>query len=137
MLGLRKPNFRTKIIHFETSHNAENCKRGPLRFFNNHSVAKFQKKLKGNPLETLKNFRKKNNENFSQSHSAEKSERDPLGFFNIRSVAKYQNKLKGGPFEDIKNFSKKMCLTAEKSRGGSSKRLKFYFSVDIKQPDYL
>ena len=96
MLGLKKPNFRTEIIHFEISHNAENC--------NKHSVAKFQKKLKGNPLESLKNFRKKTkkNENFQQSHSAEKSERrDPLGFFNSRSVAKYQNKLKGGPFEDI------------------------------------
>ena len=52
MLGLKKPNFRTEIIHFEISLNAENC--------NKHSVAKFQKKLKGNPLESLKNFRKKN-----------------------------------------------------------------------------
>ena len=34
-------------------------KGGPLRFFNNHSVAKFQKKLKGNPLESLKYFRNK------------------------------------------------------------------------------
>ena len=97
MLGLRKPNYKTKIIHFEISHNAENRKRGPLEIFNNHSVAKFQKKIEGNPLEK---FSKKNqkNENFQQSHSAEKSERmNPLGFFNIRSVATYQNKLKGGP----------------------------------------
>ena len=34
-------------------------KGGPLRFFNNHSVAKFQKKLKGNPLEYFEK-----NENF-------------------------------------------------------------------------
>ena len=33
MLGLRKPNFKTKIIHFEISHNAENCKRGPFEIF--------------------------------------------------------------------------------------------------------
>ena len=41
-------------------------KGGPLRFFNNHSVAKFQK-IEGrkDPLRTLKNFRKK-------SHKAEK-----------------------------------------------------------------
>ena len=41
MLGLRKPNFKTKIIRFEKSHNAENCKRGT--FLNIHFVAKFQK----------------------------------------------------------------------------------------------
>ena len=57
MLGLRKPNFKTKIIHFEKPHNAENCKGGPLRFFNIHSVAKFQKNRMGT-LETLKTFRK-------------------------------------------------------------------------------
>ena len=44
MLGLRKPNFKTKIIRFQKSHNARNCKRGALSdFFNIHSVAKFQK----------------------------------------------------------------------------------------------
>ena len=86
-------------------------KGGPLRFFNKHSVAIFLNE--GEPLEFLKNFRKKN----CKSHSAEKSERDPLGFFNIRSVAKYQNKLKGGPFEDIKNFSK--SLTKSKKGGVS------------------
>ena len=33
VLGKRKPNFKTKIIHFESSHNAENCKkRGPSVF---------------------------------------------------------------------------------------------------------
>ena len=49
VLGLRKPNFKTKVIHFEKSHNAENCKGGPLIFFNIHSVANFQKKSNGNP----------------------------------------------------------------------------------------
>ena len=48
MLGLKKPNFNTKIIPFEKSQNAGNCERGdPLRFFNIHSVAKCQKKLRG------------------------------------------------------------------------------------------
>ena len=61
MLGLRKPNFETKIIPFEKSHNAENCKTEHLRFFNIHSVAKFQKKWRGtHPLESSKNFRKTN-----------------------------------------------------------------------------
>ena len=62
-------------------------KGGTLRFFNIHSVAKFQK------IEArLEKFCKKN-ENFQQSHSAEKSERrGPLGFLNIRSVTKYQKK---------------------------------------------
>ena len=30
----------------------------PLRFLKNHSVAKFQKKIEGEPFESLKNFRK-------------------------------------------------------------------------------
>ena len=30
VLGLRKPNFKTKIITFENSHKAENCERGVL-----------------------------------------------------------------------------------------------------------
>ena len=56
-------------------------KGGPLRFFNIHSVAKFQKKSNGNPGD-FENFSKTKIENFEQSHSAEKSERrDPLGFF--------------------------------------------------------
>ena len=80
MLGLRKPNFKTKLIRFEKSHNAENCKKGGGHFeifLNIHSVAKFQK-LKRD----LKNFQKKTkNENFQQSHSAEKSERRAIWDF--------------------------------------------------------
>ena len=40
-------------------------KGGPLRFFNNHSVAKFQKKMKGGPFEDIKKFSK-------ESHKAKK-----------------------------------------------------------------
>ena len=58
MLGPRKPNFRTKMIHFEISHNAENCKRGPFEIFNNHSVAKFQKNEGEQPIGVFENFRK-------------------------------------------------------------------------------
>ena len=50
VLGLRKPNFKTNIIPFEKSHNAGNR----YRFFNIHSVAKFQK-----IEEVLKQFSKK------------------------------------------------------------------------------
>ena len=58
MLGLRKPNFRAKIIPFEKSHNAENFKWGSLcDFYKIHSVAKFQK-IEGT-LWSLKKFRKK------------------------------------------------------------------------------
>ena len=60
MLGLRKPNFKTKIIHFEISHNAENCKGGAFQIFNNHSVAKFQKKIEGEPIGVFENISKKN-----------------------------------------------------------------------------
>ena len=33
VLSLKKPNFKTKIIRFEKSHNAENCKRGHFEIF--------------------------------------------------------------------------------------------------------
>ena len=59
MLGLRKPNFNTKIIPFEKSHNAGNCERGdPLRFFSIHSVAKCQK-IEGGFFGVFKKFSKK------------------------------------------------------------------------------
>ena len=54
VLGLRKPNFETKIIPFEKSHNTGNCERGDfLRFFNIHSVAKFLKENEGRTLWSL------------------------------------------------------------------------------------
>ena len=56
VLGLRKPNFKTKIIRFEKSHNAENCKRGALRDFLTSILLQNFKKLKRD----LKNFAKKN-----------------------------------------------------------------------------
>ena len=40
------------------SHSAEKCKGGPFGLINIHSVAKFQKTRRGDPLGTLKNFRK-------------------------------------------------------------------------------
>ena len=72
-LGLRKPNFRTKIIPFEKSHNAENCKRGPFEIFSTSILLQNFKKKKGNPLQTLKNFRKSlTKPKKRESHSAEK-----------------------------------------------------------------
>ena len=55
MLGLRKPNFKTKIIRFEKSHNAENCKRGHFEIFLTSILLQNFKKLKRD----LKNFAKK------------------------------------------------------------------------------
>ena len=39
----KKANFETKNIHFEKSHNAENCKGWSLRVFGIQVVAKYQK----------------------------------------------------------------------------------------------
>ena len=60
---------------------------GPLEV-----CCKISKKMKGDPLKTLKMFRTKVN--------AEKNKWDPVGFFNIHSVAKHQKKLKKGPFDE-------------------------------------
>ena len=60
VLGLRKPNSKTKSITFEKSHKAENCERGVLSDFLTLILLRyFKKKLKGDHLETSKKFRKK------------------------------------------------------------------------------
>ena len=62
-------------------------------------------KLKRDPLESLKKFRKKN----FKSHSAQKSEKKrSFGIFQHQFCCKISNKLKGGPFGDIKKFSKSL-----------------------------
>ena len=79
MLGLRKPNFNTKINPFEKSHNAGNRERGdPLRFFNIHSVAKCQK-IEGGLSGTI--FEKKMG-NFNASLIVPKNlKKGPFGIF--------------------------------------------------------
>ena len=59
MLGLRKPNLKTKIIHFEISHNAENCKRGPFEIFLTTILLQNFKKNKGEPIGVFEKFSKK------------------------------------------------------------------------------
>ena len=49
----KKTIFKTKNIHFETSNNSKTLKRDPVRFFNIHSVAKYQK-MKGGPFGDFK-----------------------------------------------------------------------------------
>ena len=44
---------------FEQSQSAKKYKRGPFGIFNILPAAKYQKTLRGDPLETLKNFREK------------------------------------------------------------------------------
>ena len=79
-------------------------------------VAKYQKKLKGDPLETLKKIRKKfKNEIFEQCHSAEKCDRRaPLGFFDIHCVAKFKKIEGGDPLVESKMLQKK-SQSAEKN----------------------
>ena len=48
-----------KIDYFETFHDPETVK-GPFGLFENPVCCKISKKLKGDPLETLKRFRTKN-----------------------------------------------------------------------------
>ena len=60
MLGLRKHIFKTKIIHFEISHNAENCKRGPFEIFlTTILLQNFKKKIEGEPIGVFEKFSNK------------------------------------------------------------------------------
>ena len=63
-------------------------------------VAKYQKNLKGDPLETKKIEKKRKMRILRQSHSAEILERgDPLGFLVLQVAAKYQKNLKRDPLK--------------------------------------
>ena len=79
-----------RILKF---HSAENVKRGdPLGFFNIHPfTCKISKKLKGDPLETLKNFRKaeeREGKKGWESHIAEKLEK------TLQSVKEFASEIK-------------------------------------------
>ena len=108
MLGLRKPNFNTKIIPFEKSPNAENCKRGPLRFFNIHSVAKCQK-IEGGLFGVFKQFSKKM-KNFNDSLIVPKIlKKGTLWDFStivlLQNIKKKEKRMFWG---HLKNFEKKV-----------------------------
>ena len=71
----KKLEIFEKIFLSQKSHSAEKCKRGdPSGFINIHSVAKYQKPRRGDPLGTLKNFRKK-----SRTVPKKIQRGDPLG----------------------------------------------------------
>ena len=59
---------------------AQNCKRGDLSgFVKLQLVAKYEKKIEGEPFEDLKKFPKKfKNEIFEQCHSAKKCKRGTI-----------------------------------------------------------
>ena len=93
-----------------------------MGLFNIYYVTKYLKKLKGDPFETLKNFRKKTKNrrirSLSQSHSAEKLERgDPLGFSKLQFAVKYRKIRRGDPL-DTKKISKKSRTVPKKTQRG-------------------
>ena len=67
MLGLRKPNFKAKIIILKNLTMPKTVKGVPLRFFNIRSVAKYQK-MKGGSFGDIKKLTKK----VSQSRKKER-----------------------------------------------------------------
>ena len=131
MLGLRKPNFKTKIIHFEISHNGESCKRGPLRFFNDHSVAKFQKN-EGEPFGVFEKFSKKMRSFNSLIVPKNLKERTLWEFLKLVLLQNIK-KMKGGTFGDIKNFRKKVSQSRKKGESHSAEVRTFCFGILVKK----
>ena len=82
VLGLRKPNFKTKKINFEQSHNAENCKKVPLQFLLSILLQNINK-LKVDLLKSFKNFRKKPKKMRILNNAKKSARGDPLQFFTI------------------------------------------------------
>ena len=103
MLGLRKPNFKTKSITFEKSHKAENCERGVLSDFLTFILLRYFKKNEGGPFGDFEKISRKMR--IFNSLIVPKNLRD---LWNFLTFVLLQNikKMKGGPFGDIKKFSK-------------------------------
>ena len=82
---------------------AQNCKMGdPSGFVKLQLVAKYEKKIEGEPFGDLKKFK---NEIFEQCHSAEK--RGPFGIFGHPLCCKMLKQMKGGgPLVQSKKFQK-------------------------------
>ena len=91
----KKRKFLKKFFFQKKSHSAEKCKRGdPSGFINKHSVAKYQKTQRGDPLGTLKNFRKK----VAQFRKKSKGG-DPLGTSGFVCFLEKVKNERGDPLE--------------------------------------
>ena len=123
MLGLRKPNFKTKTTNFEKSRNAENCET------KSHSVFKNIKKLKG-PFGDWK-FSKKMRI-FNSLKVPKNLKEETLWDFLTSGPLQNIQKLKGGHFGDNRKNSKK-SLTKPKRVGRSQCRKSLFFSKTFVQ----
>ena len=113
MLGLRKPNLKTKIIQFEKSQNAGNCKRGHFEIFLNILFfAKFQKKKRD-----LKNSAKKMRI-FNSLIVPKNLEEGTIWNFLTFVLLQNTKKMMGGIFGDMK----KNCEKKSQSRNNMHKK---------------
>ena len=84
-------------------------------------VAKYEKKLKGDPLDTLKKFEKNFKvEIFEQCHSAENSKRGDLCDFLTSIVLQNVETNEGGPFGAIQKVSKSLSVPKKSGTMGGS-----------------
>ena len=106
-------------------------KRGTLWAFWKSSLLQNILKMKGDPLEILKNFRKKRTmRTLKQSHSAEKPERGerPFGIFETSVCWKISKHLKGDPL-GRKKSKKSVTVPKKKSKGTILSRPVLYLTL--------
>ena len=103
MLGLRKANFKTKIIRLKNLTMPKTVKGGTLRFFNIHSVAKFRK-----IGARLEKFSKKNKKMriFNSLIVPKNLKEGTLWDFLTFVLLQNTKKMKGGIFGDMKKIAK-------------------------------
>ena len=108
-------HFGEKINFWKVSQCRKTERGDALGFLNTHSVVKYQRNWKGDPLER-KNFRKK----FSQCR---KTGRGTLWGFSTSILSQNIKKLKGDPLGKI-YFSEKQVSQCQKNwKGGNKKRM--------------
>ena len=99
-------------------------KSGPYLRLRKHNAFKI---VKGDPLETFKNFGKRSKKRFLNNVPVPKNVKgDPLRFFNIHSVAKYRNKSRDNWCNP--NIYKKRSHSVEKIQVKNTKIAKGGFS---------
>ena len=122
MLGLRKPNFKTKSITFEKSHKAENCERGVLSDYLTFILLRYFKKIEGGPFGDFEKISKKMR--IFNSLIVPKNLKETFGNFLTFVLLQNIKKMKGGPFGDNKKFSKINLKKPKRGEGESHCRKK-------------
>ena len=125
VLGLRKPNFKTKSITFEKSHKAETCERGVLSDFLIFILLRYFKKIEGGPFGDFEKISKNMrifNSLIVPKNLKEETFGNFLTFDFLQNIKKNEGRTLWGHLKIFENKSQK----AEKGGVSLSKKVRIF-----------